>query len=216
MGWWWFMNDENARYNEIVNHYTQCFEKYGATHKGIDWPDSSDLEKRYGVMLEVARNHENSFSLLDIGCGYGNIIKFISDNKIILSDYMGLDLSEKMILEARKLFPQYKFEYRDIIKNPLGKEIYDFSIMNGVLTEKLNLTFEEMFDFAKKIIKSAFYSTKIGLAFNVMSKNVDWEREDLFHLSIDELTRFLTKEVSRNFVIRNDYGLYEYTCYVYR
>jgi len=45
---------------------------------------------------------------------------------------------------------------------------------------------------------------------------VDWEREDLFHLSLDSLAGFLVKELGRDFVIRNDYGLYEYTTYVYR
>lgn len=54
------------------------------------------------------------------------------------------------------------------------------------------------------------------MAFNVMSKNVDWEREDLFHMPLDELSAFLTSSISRNFIIRNDYGLYEYTVYVYR
>ena len=49
-----------------------------------------------------------------------------------------------------------------------------------------------------------------------MSKHVDWEREDLFHLSFDELGSFLKEEISRNFTIRNDYGLYEYTVYIYK
>jgi hypothetical protein len=48
-----------------------------------------------------------------------------------------------------------------------------------------------------------------------MSKHVDWEREDLFHLPFDTLAAFLKQELSGNFVIRNDYGLYEYTTYVY-
>ena len=55
-----------------------------------------------------------------------------------------------------------------------------------------------------------------GIAFNVMSKDVDWERDDLFHLPLSDLSAFLTKEISRDFVIRNDYGLYEYTTYVYK
>jgi hypothetical protein len=54
------------------------------------------------------------------------------------------------------------------------------------------------------------------MAFNVMSKHVDWERDDLFHLPFDELGRWLVSSISRNFVIRADYGLYEYTTYVYR
>jgi hypothetical protein len=49
-----------------------------------------------------------------------------------------------------------------------------------------------------------------------MSKHVDWEREDLFHLPFDRLTSFLTNRLSRHFVIRHDYGLYEYTTYVYK
>jgi hypothetical protein len=29
------------------------------------------------------------------------------------------------------------------------------------------------------------------------------------------LAEFLTKDLTRNFIFRNDYGLYEYTAYVY-
>ena len=50
---------------------------------------------------------------------------------------------------------------------------------------------------------------------NTMSKHVDWERHDLFHLPLETLTTFLCRDVSRHFVIRNDYGLYEYTTYVF-
>jgi hypothetical protein len=55
-----------------------------------------------------------------------------------------------------------------------------------------------------------------GVAFNVMARHVDWMRDDLFHLSLDEMASFACRELSRDFVIRNDYGLYEYTVYVYK
>ncbi len=55
-----------------------------------------------------------------------------------------------------------------------------------------------------------------GMAFNVMSKQVDRERDDLIHLSTDFLMAFLKTELSRHCLIRHDYGLYEYTAYVYR
>ena len=72
-----------------------------------------------------------------------------------------------------------------------------------------NMNFLEN-DFLKVAITSK------GVAFNVMSKAVDWEREDLFHLPADLLIDFLTKKLTRNFIIRNDYGLYEYTTYIYK
>ena len=93
---------------------------------------------------------------------------------------------------------------------------FDYIIMNGVFTEKNTLSFDEMFSYFQKVILRVFPKAKIGLAFNVMSKHVDWEREDLFHLPFDVLAAFLMKNVSRKFYIRNDYGLYEYTTYVFR
>lgn len=88
-------------------------------------------------------------------------------------------------------------------------------MMNGVFTEKQTLTHEEMSSYFQILLKKAFQLAKKGLAFNVMSKHVDWERNDLFHLSFDDMVSFVTKHLSRHFVVRNDYGLYEYTVYIY-
>jgi hypothetical protein len=57
---------------------------------------------------------------------------------------------------------------------------------------------------------------RIGFAFNVMTTYLDWERDDLFHLPLDTMATFISTEVSRAFVVRHDYGLFEYTVYVYK
>jgi hypothetical protein len=84
-----------------------------------------------------------------------------------------------------------------------------------VFTEKRGLAFDEMHAYFERMVTAVFAKAQLGVAFNAMSKHVDWERDDLFHLPFDMLARFLTTSLSRNFVIRNDYGLYEYTTYVY-
>ena len=73
-----------------------------------------------------------------------------------------------------------------------------------------------MWFYFTNVIEVVFAKCIKGFAFNVMSKNVDWEREDLFHVSLDQLSDFLCKKITRNFIIRNDYGLYEYTVYVFK
>ena len=88
--------------------------------------------------------------------------------------------------------------------------------MNGVFTEKRKLSFDEIWDYFTKMIPVVFQKCNKGIAFNVMSKNVDWEREDLFHVGHDLLSDFLCKNISRDYIIRNDYGLYEYTVYVFK
>ena len=88
--------------------------------------------------------------------------------------------------------------------------------MNGVFTEKRNLSFDSMWLYFTNMIESIYKITNKGIAFNVMSKNVDWERDDLFHVSLDQLSSFLCSNITRNFIIRNDYKLYEYTVYVFK
>ena len=62
-----------------------------------------------------------------------------------------------------------------------------------------------MFQYFQELTDKVFSICNKGVAFNVMSKNVDWERGDLFHLSHDLLTEFLCKKITRNYIIRNDY-----------
>ena len=100
-------------------------------------------------------------------------------------------------------------------------EVVGFTVDSEYLagTEFLGLPvagFEEMTEFFQAMVARVFGFTAIGIVFNVMSKHVDWERDDLFHLPFDNLAAFLKTKISDNFVIRNDYGLYEYAVYVYR
>ena len=71
-----------------------------------------------------------------------------------------------------------------------------------------------MFEYLKNSLKILYNKCDKGVAFNVMSSHVDYQREDLFHVPHDDLANFLTKEITRNYVFRNDYGLYEYTVYL--
>jgi hypothetical protein len=130
--------------------------------------------------------------------------------------YHGLEASAKFCEYSRKKYPNNHYICADILEDQSVLGEYDYVIMNGVFTEKRDLSFDEMFEYLKDILSVVYPRTRKGLAFNVMSKVVDWERDDLFHMPIDPLVDFLAKELSRNFVIRNDYGLYEYTVYLYR
>src|SRR5258708_3286048 len=165
-------------------------------------------------MLGVMRP-ERPARLLDLGCGAGHLLEFIRREGRAI-DYSGLDISDKFIDLCRCKFPGVPFHCADLLADRVDLPRFDYAIMNGVFTEKRELSFDDMFTFFRAMVGCAFELADVGIAFNVMSKQVDWERPDLFHLSLDELSRFLATEISRHFVIRHDYGLFEYACYVYR
>lgn len=210
-----------ANYPEIVSHYESCLEQFGDSHRGVDWPNETDATTRYRVMLEVIeRNRDEAcdkrFSLLDFGCGAGHLLEHLQRSGRHDIDYVGLDLSPKFVELCRKKFPNDEFHCLDVLRDQTSLSFADYVVMNGVFTEKRSLSFDEMFQYFSDVIRRVFPSVKRGLAFNLMSKHVDWERDDLFHVPFDLLAGFLRKEVSRHYQFRADYGLFEYTCYVYR
>lgn len=209
------------KYKSIIEHYESCLEKHGDSNLGVDWPNLNDVDKRYRVMLEIidltkGLGPKENISLLDFGCGAGHLKDYLNKNNLKFIQYSGLDISPKFIDLCRSKFKGTEFFVADILEEEDTIGNYDYIIMNGVFTEKRDLSFEEMWDYFMEMILKVYNKCNKGIAFNVMSKNVDWERDDLFHLSHDKLSGFLIKNLTRNYVIRNDYGLYEYTTYVYK
>ena len=206
-----------SKYRSIVSFYEECFEKHGDGPEGHHWPNMPDLIKRYEAMLGVIKENDAQPTLLDFGCGTAMLREHIQKTRPDRGiRYSGLDMSEKFIDQAQEKYPGVDFYRLDILKNPDSLKVFDYIVMNGVFTEKLELTFDEMLEYFKRMLQVVFQKVNRGLAFNVMSKQVDWEKGFLFHLPLDTLALFLTKELTRNFIIRNDYGLYEYTTYVYK
>lgn len=209
----------DSKYLSIVKHYESCLEKHGDSHLGVDWPNLADSLKRYSIMLQLSGflpPKEGKYTLLDFGCGAGHLLQFIKDKNINDYEYSGLDLSSKFITLCREKFPGVWFEQLDVMREPDRLPDFDLIVMNGVFTEKRELTFDEMWEYFQKLLEVIVAKARIGVAFNVMSKQVDWERDDLFHVSMDDLASYLVRNFGRKFVFRSDYGLYEYTVYLYK
>lgn len=205
-------------YTPIIKHYEECLAQYGDTPKGVDWPNEEDMLRRYKVMLDVQKSDPSPAAdpaVLDFGCGTATMLQFMNDNNYNNWRYSGLDISSKFVGVAKAKFPKTDFYCGDILKGDLKIEPVDYIVLNGVFTEKRSLSFDEMFDYFTRMLERIFPLASRGIAFNTMSKAVDWERDDLFHMPLDRLASFLTKKLSRHFIIRNDYGLYEFTTYLY-
>jgi SAM-dependent methyltransferase len=209
---------QGGDYRSIAAHYERCLAEHGDNHLGVDWPNAEDAETRHAVMLGVIRRDGDApVRLLDVGCGASHLYEHMLRHGVQGVEYAGLDISEPFVELSRSKHPGNDYWRLDVLTDDLsGLPRFDYAVMNGVFTEKLDLGYEEMLDFFRRMVVRVFSLVDKGIAFNVISKHVDWERDDLFHVPFDTVAAFLTAEIGRNFLFRNDYGLYEYTTYVYR
>lgn len=168
-------------------------------------------------MLGVVRPGSGAATLLDFGCGLSHLYEYILRNNFTDIQYSGLDLSERFLTLSRQKFPAvpyYDIDVLDPASPPLP--LFDYVVINGIFTYMGRIPHDEKKAYMEALVSRVFDIARIGIAFNLMSKQVEWERDDLFHLPIDDLAAFLSRNLSRHFVIRHDYGLYEYTTYVYK
>jgi SAM-dependent methyltransferase len=202
-------------YSSILNWYQERLREHGDSHLGVGWPDQGKVEVMYQVMLSITEPNVPA-TLLDFGCGPARMLDWMmTRNRWPHLQYTGLDFNPDSVTFARQKYPAVRFITQDILREPLNEQ-FDYVVMNGILTMKAQMSFEAMWDYAQELLRRVFVMARRGLAFNVMSKAVDWEKDILFHLPTDLLIGFVTKHLTRRFVIRQDYAPFEYTVYLYR
>lgn len=205
-------------YGRIVEACEGFLLQHGDNYLGVGWTKGPEYaELRYRVMLDLLGRHGNTpVSLLDFGCGAAHLYEYLRAANLTHIQYSGLDISPRFIALCREKFPSVAFYQRDLLEDASGLPEFDYVVMNGVFTLRAGLSTEAMWSYARELLRRAVPLARHGLAFNVMSPYVDWERDDLFHAPIDAVASFVAAEFGRTFTIRHDYGLHEYTVYVFR
>jgi SAM-dependent methyltransferase len=202
-------------YAALVAHYEACFAQHGDTPRGVDWPDAEGARTRYRIMTELMREAEGG-DVLDFGCGAGHFLDYLREIGRDDLRYRGLDLSPVFVELCRSKYPGVAFDCLDVLAQGAAMPEADYIVMNGVFTERRGIAYDLMFESMTRLLSIAFARARKGIAFNLMSAHVDWTRDDLFHVPYDAIARFVVGRLSRDHVIRADYGLFEYTVYAYK
>jgi SAM-dependent methyltransferase len=191
---------------------------YGDSFRGAGYTKSSqEAAERYRLMLDIVRELDTPLTILDLGCGLGHLIDFMESREEYRHlRYVGLDISPKYLAAARARQPQHEFVLMDVLDADEALPVFDYVVLNGVFNFRGSIKYDRMLHYWEQLTTIAYRHCRRGIAFNVMSKLVDWERDDLFHLPFDAMAESVSKRLSRHFTIRHDYMAYEYTTYVYR
>jgi SAM-dependent methyltransferase len=211
---------ERIEINRILSSAIEKSLAARGTNLAAIWMDREGaLEKGVRRCEAIFRmiNAQEPFRVLDVGCGPGFAVPFLEERYgPMVGRYFGIDVSEPLIAEAKRLWPSYRFEVCDIVANPLPTHAFEYAALNGVLTAKFSLSHEAMENFAQQLLEHCWQAASKAISFNVMSPHVDWPRDDLFHWPLDRAVAFCVAKLSRHLNVISDYGLYEYTVQVFR
>ena len=203
----------------LLDYYDERLRRHGDTAAGAAWPNEADRRLRFEVMTEDLCAAAPAPVVCDLGCGTGELLAYLRGIGRGDIGYIGADRSALALGYARRKFPEARWLEIDVStasESDLAALACDYLVANGLFTVRHSLSTEAMWAFLTGVIRRLWPHVRRGIAFNVMSPVVDWERDDLFHASHDRMAVFLHELAGRRMQMRADYGLYEYTCLAFK
>lgn len=201
-----------------LNIYEQKFKKFGVHSKSLLWQGSGASHQRFRVFWkEIDFNNKK---VLDIGCGFGKMGKFLN-KKFKNVDYKGIDITPEFIENGKRMYPYLKLEvgdFHELTKTEDSTDTgYDVVLASGVLNSNYGSELKN-YDYRKKAIKKMFSLTNDIFAFNMLGTHPQIKNSkdsNIWYADSLEILKYcmtLTKKV----VFKTNYNSKDFTVVMYK
>lgn len=110
--------------------YRAAIERHGLSPRGVHWNSEHSQYVRFKVIASLLPRDLSDTSLVDAGCGFGDLFCFLKQERKLPKTYLGLDCMVTMVHEARVRTGQ-PVRHCDILHDPL--EPADFYVCSGAM-----------------------------------------------------------------------------------
>ncbi len=151
--------------DRVREHYAGTFASFGATPRGVDWPDALTQELRFVHLLRGC-DLSRPVSLNDFGCGYGALASFLARRHPAAAiDYRGYDAIPEMIAHARQAHraPGRRF---DVATRCLAAA--DYTVASGVFNVKLDADRGDWEHYVEATLRMIAAASRQGFAVNFL------------------------------------------------
>lgn len=196
--------------DKIDAYYSGKLREHGPTPRGVDWNSVESQEIRFAQLARLLPE-DSGYSLIDYGCGYGAFADFLQPRQARAS-YVGFDVSEAMIREARSLHEGSAAAFTDRAEN---LQPCDYVVASGIFSVKMDVREADWKAYIETTIETMNALSRRGFAFNLLTaySDPDRMRPDLFYARPSEYFE-RCMAYSKWVALLHDYGLYEFTLLV--
>ncbi len=200
---------EEADRSGTVEKYRQGYAEHGYSPKALGW-DKGRQDIRFEALLSFFEGRGKS--ILDIGCGFGDLNRVLARQRGDAYLYTGVDLVGELTEEGRRQYPRehIRFLNADFLEHPFT-ETFDIVVASGIFNHKFASGGNDLF--VERVLRKAWSLCTEGFAFDFLSDKVDYRHEHTYHNNPERILG-LAYGLSHNVVLRNDYMPFEFCLYV--
>lgn len=116
--------------DKIESYYCDKIQQHFPDYKIHGWESEEAQLSRFKVLYDSVRL--SGKSLLDVGCGAGSLVRYLSDHRVKVS-YVGVDVLKPMVMLAKQRYPQALFLHQNIFSdNPFPNNAFDVVFASGI------------------------------------------------------------------------------------
>ncbi len=202
----------NDLLQEVAEYYSAKLHEHGVSPRGVDWNGEESQQLRFTQLAKIIQ-HQQSFSINDLGCGYGALFDFLSNYWQGFS-YSGCDVSVDMVLTAKKRLDT-KLNARFYVGSE-PQDVADYGVASGIFNVRLGRTDAEWHEYLVATLDALDRTSRSGFAFNCLTSwsDADKMRDYLYYADPVALFNLCKRRYSGHVALLHDYGLYEFTILV--
>ncbi|WPL18619.1 hypothetical protein Thiowin_03699 [Thiorhodovibrio winogradskyi] len=172
--------------------YQEAIDQHGTTAEGVHWNSRHTQECRFGVLRALLPEDISTLTLVDVGCGFGDLHGYLARQHDLPRCYIGLDTLETMVTVARERTGE-DIRLLDALTDPLPAA--DYYLCSGAMN---TLTKYETFCF----IERCFAASGRGFVFNLLRGADDSE---VFNCRHPDEVRQWAEQLGAEFSFREGY-----------
>lgn len=196
-----------------LNRYYNRLNEFAYNPKTLGWSDDKNKQLlRFQIAIDSEQFCKTPIqSVLDIGCGFGDMGGILLKERYPHIKYTGIDINEQLVEEGNRQFPFLDLRVGNVLKMDLEK--YDLVCASGLFNYALK--YEDQIAYMDTMLNKFYSLCNKAVAVDFLSTYVDFMHPDSYHTKIEDVFH-IAKKLSKRVVIRNDYLDFEYCTYIFK
>lgn len=189
-------------YKQMVEHHNGF--------DGWDWKLQQRNFLELAAVAKIAGSQLKGSRCIDVGSGTGEMSAFLRKRDI--SGYIGIELLDTSITQAKSKFPQEEFIHGDFLSNPFSEE-FDFAFASGALTVEYE---SHNWDVVESMLTKMWRLSRVGLAFNYITDEVpDHETYPCLYVYSASQMGELCGDIASGGLVQTNRSSYDWQAHVY-